>query len=339
MSSAKKGLFAAAAALALAVFIYKKQNVFVLLLAVFCYSCGFTLLLAPLCARLERRGLSASLAAALSVAALVLAIALLLASFVPYLITHGVDLIRTMTPTLSGLLAQLGGLLSRFGIRLEQGSSLTELVTTSATAMTARLARGSMAIVRQTGAIGFALVIAYYLLRERRLLAGHLVLLLPLHRRTAFLCALQGCKTAILGYLSGMLKTSLFVGIATFAGLVLLGVRDALLLALFMGLFEVLPYIGPVLAAVPILLVTLPQGPGRAMMALAVVVLVQQVEGNFVSPHFTAAGTSLHPLAALVSVFVLGSLFGLWGILLAIPVVVTLRSAIWSARQMTALTN
>ena len=89
----------------------------------------------------------------------------------------------------------------------------------------------------------------------------------------------------------------------------------------------------------PILLVTLPQGPGRAMMALVVVVLVQQVEGHFVSPHFTASGTSLHPLAALVSVFVLGSLFGLWGILLAIPVVVTLRSAIWSARQMTALTN
>ena len=136
-----------------------------------------------------------------------------------------------------------------------------------------------------------------------------------------------------------MLKTSLFVGIATFAGLALLGVRDALLLALFIGLFEVLPYIGPVLAAVPILLVTLPQGPGRAMMALVVVVLVQQVEGNFVSPHFTASGTSLHPLAALVSVFVLGSLFGLWGILLAIPVVVTLRSVIWSARQMTALTN
>lgn len=339
MSSAKKGLLAAATVLALAVFIYKKRDVFVLLLAVFCYSCGFTLLLAPLCARLERRGLSASSAAALSVAALVLAIALLLASFIPYLITHGVDLIRTMTPTLSGLLAQLGGLLSRFGIRLEQGSSLTELVTTSATAMTAGLARGSMALARQAGAIGFALVIAYYLLRERRLLAGHLVLLLPLHRRTAFLCALQGCKTAILGYLSGMLKTSLFVGIATFAGLALLGVRDALLLALFMGLFEVLPYIGPVLAAVPILLVTLPQGPGRAMMALAVVVLVQQIEGNFVSPHFTAAGTSLHPLAALVSVFVLGSLFGLWGILLAIPVVVTLRSAIWSARQMTALTN
>ena len=93
------------------------------------------------------------------------------------------------------------------------------------------------------------------------------------------------------------------------------------------------------LAAVPILLVTLPQGATRALMALGAVVLVQQLEGNFVSPHFTASGTSLHPLAALVSVFVLGSLFGLWGILLAIPLVVTLRSALWSVRQMTAMTN
>ena len=52
MSSVKKGLLAAATALALAVFIYKKRDVFVLLLAVLCYSGGFTLLLAPLCARL-----------------------------------------------------------------------------------------------------------------------------------------------------------------------------------------------------------------------------------------------------------------------------------------------
>lgn len=339
MSTLKRGLLTAAAVLAIAVFIYRKRDVFVMLLAVFVFSCAFTLLLAPLCARLERRGLSASAAAALSVAALVLGIALLLASFIPYLITHCIDLIRSITPTLSGLLSQLSGFLSRFGLRIEQSGSLTELLTGAATAMTARLARGGVAAVRQAGAIGFALVIAYYLLRERRLVAGHLQLMIPLDKRMPLLCALQGCRTAVLGYLSGMLKTSLFVGVATFAGLALLRVRDALLLALFMGFFEVLPYIGPVLAAIPILLVTLPQGMGSALMALAVVVLVQQIEGNFVSPYFTATGTSLHPLAALVSVFVLGSLFGLWGILLAIPAVVTLRSVLWSVRRMTALTN
>lgn len=338
MSAIKKGLLLTAAALAAAVFIFKKREALALLAAVLVLSCGFTVLLAPLCSRLERRGLSAPVSAAVSVSALVLSIALLLASFIPYLVAHCVDLIRTITPTLTGILAYLSQLLSGVGLNPGQGGRLTELMTASAAAVTGRLARGSVSFIRQAGTMGFSLVIAYYLLRERRRVSCHLILMIPIGKRTAFLRALQGCKTAVMGYLSGMLKTSLFVGLATFAGLALLGVRDAPLLALFMGVFEALPYIGPVLAAVPILLVTLPQGPGRALLSMLVVVLVQQIEGNFVSPYFTASGTSLHPLAALVSVFVGGSLFGLWGILLAIPFVVTARSVYWSVRSVTAST-
>ena len=66
MSAIKRGLLLGAAALGLAVFIYRKRDAFLTLLAVLIFSCGFTLLLAPLCAYLERRGLSASAAAARS---------------------------------------------------------------------------------------------------------------------------------------------------------------------------------------------------------------------------------------------------------------------------------
>jgi len=338
-ASVKKTLILALSALAFAVFIYKKRAVFTQILAVLVFSCAFTLILAPLCRRLERRGWPASAAAAVSIVVLLFVFVLLLASFIPYLLTHSVDLLRRITPTLSQLLSGLGGLLAQMGMQFEQKSGLVDLLTSSATAMTAQLARGGIAFVRQAGTLGFALVIAYYLLRERRLVANHLILLIPIGRRTAVLSALLGCKNAVLGYLSGVLKTSLFVSAATFAGLALLRVRDAFLLSIFMGFFEVLPYIGPVLAAIPILLVTLPQGITHALAGLLVVVLVQQIEGNFVSPYFTASSTSIHPLAALVSVFVFGSFFGLWGILLAIPAVVTLRSVYWSARQMTAITN
>ena len=75
----------------------------------------------------------------------------------------------------------------------------------------------------------------------------------------------------------------------------------------------------------------------QTLLALALVVLVQQIEGNFISPYFTASSTSIHPLAALVSVFVLGSLMGVWGILLAVPLVTALRSMIWSLRQARSL--
>ena len=298
--------------------------------SVFVLAAGFTLLLSPLCAALEKRGIRPALSAALALGALVLALLLAVAAIVPYLIVHSTALIGRITPTLSALLAQGSSLLARFGLRLDSLGDVARLLASALSGATAQLARGGVALAAQAGRAAFALVLAYYLLGERRALVNHLLLCLPLAWRTPFLQAMLGCGNAVLGYLSGVAKTSLFVGGATCLGLALLGVRDALLLGLLMGVLEVLPYIGPVLASVPILLSTLPQGLYPSLLALALVIAVQQVEGSFVSPYFTASSTSIHPLSALVSVFVLGSLLGLWGVLLAVPLVVTARSLLWS---------
>ena len=75
------------------------------------------------------------------------------------------------------------------------------------------------------------------------------------------------------------------------------------------------------------------------LLSLIVVVLVQQIEGNFITPYFTASSTSINPLSALISVFILGSLMGVWGIVLAIPLVVTLRSIVWSIRRTVNVMN
>ena len=75
------------------------------------------------------------------------------------------------------------------------------------------------------------------------------------------------------------------------------------------------------------------------LLSLIVVVLVQQIEGNFITPYFTASSTSINPLSALISVFILGSLMGVWGIVLAIPLVVTLRSIMWIIRRTVNVMN
>lgn len=310
--------------------LWRWRAVLMQIVMVFVLAAGFTLLLSPLCTALEKRGIRPALAAALSLGALVLALLLAVAAFVPYLVAHSAAVVGRITPTLSALLEQGTTLLSRFGLRMDSPGDVTRVLASALSGATARLARGSMAFAAQAGRATFALVLAYYLLGERRTIVCHLLLCLPLSWRIPFLQAMRGCGNAVLSYLSGVAKTSLFVGGATFLGLALLGVRDALLLALFMGVLEVLPYIGPVLASIPILLSTLPQGLYPSLLALALVIAVQQVEGSFVSPYFTASSTSIHPLSALVSVFVLGSLFGLWGVLLAVPLVVTARSLLWS---------
>lgn len=338
MTYKKTALYGAGFAM-LGLALYAGRSVLKQVITVFALAGAFTLLLTPLCKKMEQKGLSASLAAALSVTLFLLFSVLIVSAFVPYLVAHSIELIRRTTPTATNLLRRAGELLGEMGIHLQQQSGITDMIAGAMSAATAYLAKSSVAIATQAGQIAFSLVLAYYLLKERTLVCSHLILLLPLSWRAPFLSAMLGCKNAVLGYLSGVLKTSVFVALATFAGLAMLGVSDALLLALFMGVFEILPYIGPVLASIPILLSTLPQGLYPAMLSLLLVLAVQQIEGNFVSPYFTASSTSIHPLAALISVFILGSLFGLWGILLAVPLVVTARSVMWSVKQTQNMMN
>lgn len=333
MTVSKKALLSALALALAALLVYQKRAAFFQIGAVLAFSCLFTLLLLPMCSFLEKKGLSSAAAALCCVLALLAATLLLVSSFIPYLVTRTVSLIRRLTPTLNNLLRDSGDLLKAFGFTGIREAGFPDALAAAMSRVTASIARSGMAVAAQTGRLVFALVISYYCLSERRLLGSHLLLCIPLRLRTSFLCAVRGCKNALLSYLSGLIKTSLFVGGATFVGLVLLGIPDALLLSLFMGVLEILPYIGPVLASVPILLSALSQGAVRAFIALLLVVLVQQAEGNIVSPYFTASSTSIHPLAALLSVFALGSLMGIWGVLLAIPLVVTVRSVLWSMQQ------
>ena len=85
--------------------------------------------------------------------------------------------------------------------------------------------------------------------------------------------------------------------------------------------------------SIPILLSGLLDGGRTALLTLALLVVVQQIEGNFVSPYFTASSTSVHPLAAILAVFISGSLFGIWGILAAVPMLVLMQSIYWSLKQ------
>ena len=184
-----------------------------------------------------------------------------------------------------------------------------------------------------------SLVIAYYLLTVRQEAGKHIVMLIPTAYRRAVLSAAKGGKNAVLGYLSGLIKTGVFVGAATFLGLLLIGVKEAMILAVFMGLLESFPYIGPVLGSIPILLSVIPMGVSKVAAALVMIFVIQQVESGIIGPYFTASSTSIHPLASIVGIYIGGSLFGLAGILLAIPTVVVLRSVIWSLKSTSILSD
>lgn len=294
---------------------------------------GFTLVLSPLCDRLERLGLRPRHAAAVSAAMLALISVSVIGVILPYIAAQILSLVKNDHSMLSMYLEQSSAWIERTGLgALKLGQVLDDL--------SVRIADFMMYIVRAGGSLvisiskcALAAVMAYYLLCERVRYGRHLCLFIPLPYRMPLLYALSGCRNAALGYLSGMAKTSLFIFVLTYTGLLLLRIPDALFLSVLLALLEALPYVGPILASIPILLSAASAGLGKMLASLVLVVVVQMIEGNFAGPHFAASSTSLHPFAALTGVFVFGTLFGFWGILLAIPALVMMQSITWSIIQ------
>ena len=113
----------------------------------------------------------------------------------------------------------------------------------------------------------------------------------------------------------------------TSVGLLLAGTPGWLALGLLMGVMEMIPYIGPVIAGIPAVLLSLQGGLMQGIWALIVLLIVQQIEGGVLSPQLLSGATRLHPLMVLAAISAGGILSGAWGMLLAIPLVVSVRGA------------
>jgi len=323
-----------AAAFLLGLIIYRKWHAMISIAAVSVYTAVFSLLLAPVCTRMEHHGIRQSHAAAYAVVGLFLMVVLLFAALIPYLAVRAADLFKRISPLAIDIVRDmavwtesLAGTKALFG----ESDGLIGMTLSSAAGILFRIGRTAAS---QIGRIGFSLILTYYVLCDRTNISGHLLLVVPYPWRRGILALLSASRNAMMSYFSGLMKTSAFVAAATGLGLVALGVQDAIVLALLMGVFEILPYVGPILASIPILLSALMQGGDTLIFTLVMIVGIQQIEGGFISPYFTAASTSVHPLAAVFSVFAAGSLWGFWGILLAIPSLVLLQSVLGSAVQL-----
>jgi predicted PurR-regulated permease PerM len=124
----------------------------------------------------------------------------------------------------------------------------------------------------------------------------------------------------------------LAVGVATFAGLLLLGAtvdpvfsRFAVLLAVIAGLLELLPIIGPIIAAIPAILIAATAGVEAAGAAFLLYLAIQQIENNVLVPKIQGDATNLHPSAVMLALVVGAAVAGLLGAILALPVTAAAR--------------
>jgi predicted PurR-regulated permease PerM len=126
--------------------------------------------------------------------------------------------------------------------------------------------------------------------------------------------------------------TSLLISIFTFVLLTACGVENALALAVFAGLADVLPYIGPVLSVAPAVLAALPRGPGIAIAVLVLMVAYEQFESRVLIPRIYGRALRLPSSVVLFALLAGGTLMGILGAFLALPVAATVMMLIEELR-------
>lgn len=139
---------------------------------------------------------------------------------------------------------------------------------------------------------------------------------------------LNRIETGLGNWVRGELFLMATIGITSYIGLSLLGIPYALPLGIFAGLLEIVPIVGPIIAAVPAVIVALSISPILALVTAAFYFLIQQLENNLIVPKVMERAVGLDPLATILSLMVGAKLMGTLGALLAVPFVLLAKIVI-----------
>lgn len=279
---------------------------------------------------LERHGVSHKLAVPLTVLGIVFAIAAVIALTVPPLIQQAISLKQAL-PDSAAELARWGDRWNALSERLSFLPSLPEVTawfTSRAGAYLQGLLSWTSQVVSLVAAAASIALILYYVLSDGRQLREQALLLVPPHRRDEARALLALLVDRLGRFTLGTLTDMTLVGALTTVGLWLIGVPNALMLGVIVGALNILPYVGAMLGAIPALIVAFGISPQVGLMALAVVIVVQQLEGSLIYPRVLGHAVGLHPLYVLIALTAGTQLWGLLGVFLSIPAAVVIKTVL-----------
>lgn len=165
----------------------------------------------------------------------------------------------------------------------------------------------------------------FYVLFDQSKAMRGLVGMMPARWRADFLNAVRIADRVMGAYLRGQLLLCLFIGAMAWFGLMLLGVPFPAVLGVVAGVFEILPYIGPILGMIPAVIVAAIQEPILAVWTVLLFLAIQQIENVLLVPRISGKAVELHPAVIMVVLVVGNQVAGLWGMLLAVPLTAIIR--------------
>lgn len=162
-------------------------------------------------------------------------------------------------------------------------------------------------------------IILFFLLKDGSQFKKFFIRLLPPRFRGDVDQILRNMDTQVGSYIQGQIIVASCIGILLFIGYMIIGLDYAITLAIIAAVTSVIPYLGPTIAIIPAIIIAIVNSPFMLLKLAIVWMVVQFLEGNFISPNIMGRTMQIHPLTIIIVLLVAGNLFGVIGVILGIP--------------------
>ena len=293
-------------------------------------------LFSPLVNILNKKGMSRMLASTLVYIAFIAFLVLFFWIFIPIIYKEINELISTLPVIMNKITEWINGIFDKIQVEGIDLASVKENILGSITTYTTTLS-GNLPTTIVTymsnifsglGTIFFGLIIGIYMLFDFDSISTFLLKLLPDKYEQEISQLLIDIGVEVRKCVNGTLLVACMVLVCDTVGFSIVGLESALLFGLFCGITDLIPYIGPWLGTAVATIVGLTQSPLIGLGVLIIAVIVQLVESYVLQPIVMSKATNLHPVTIICGLLIFGYLFGVWGMVLATPIL-SIFKVIW----------
>jgi putative heme transporter len=225
--------------------------------------------------------------------------------------------LRSLAAEIPDLIEAIQRLLDQWDI--EMTTSLLDTITAQLGGVGSALLMLPLAITSSLLDLILVMFISLYLLIDLPKMTRFVKSLLPEEDETEVLSVAAEMGSAMGGYVRGVVIDGAIVGLITYIGLMIIGVEFSLALGILSGILEIIPVLGPIIAASAAILVALGDSPTQALTVLIFMVILQQIESHILVPNIMRSQAEVSPLLVVLAVFAGATVGGLLGALVAIP--------------------
>lgn len=251
--------------------------------------------------------------------------------FIAYLVVFGVfgaalaGIIPPLVEQTTSFANNIPGYLSSLGIGGYINEQLTGELLSQLGSIPGQLVKVGLSVFSNVFAVITVLIFAFYLLLARDKLDDQLGFLFGEERKRELARIMDLLESKLGGWARGQLTLMVLVGVSNYIGLMILGIPFALPLAILAGLLEIVPYLGPVIAAIPGIIIGLSISPLMGLAVAALAFLIQQLENYLFVPKVMEKSVGVSPIITLLALAVGFRIAGVVGVVISVPVVLTVQ--------------